>query len=102
MESHLSIDNLIEFMPPSVKEEFFLHGDASIFGFSPGVKRWLLTSEHPRVERWRDDLKRHTIRETEAALKRQEKMAEVAREAYANAKGSIRHVAVIDPVLKAH
>jgi hypothetical protein len=102
MEAHLSVDNLMPFMPPSVLQEFHASGDASIFGFSPGVKHWLKTSDHPRVERWRDDLKRHTMRETAAALKRQAKMAELASAAYANAKSSIRPIAVIDPVLKAH
>jgi hypothetical protein len=102
MDAHLSVDNLIDYMPQTVKEEFYLHGDASIFGFSPGVKHWLKTSEHPRVERWRNDLRRHTVREAGAALQRQEKMSEYAREAYANAKKSIRTRAVLDPVLKAH
>lgn len=96
----LDVHNLVPLMPLAVREEFLAHGDASVFGFSPGVKHWLTNSEHPRVSKWRDDLKRETARQVKVALVEQEKMAEVAKAAYANSKGSIRHISLIHPVIK--
>lgn len=89
------------YMPSSVREEYRLHGDASIIGFSPLVKHWLKTSQHPRIVRWREELKKHTARELAAAMRRQERMCDLAKEAYANStRGMIRRQAVIDPVIK--
>lgn len=96
----LDVDLLIPLMPDAVREEYLQHGDASIFGFSPGVKHWLETSTHPRVEKWRHDLKRFAANQVKAALREQMQMAEVAQAMYAGAKGSIRPRAVIHPVIK--
>lgn len=99
MES-LDVDDLMPLMPAEVLNEYKLHGDAAAFGFTPGVKNWLEHSTHPRIERWRHDLRRFTAQNVEYAIKEQERMAEVARAAYAGATGSIRCRAVIHPVIK--
>lgn len=98
----LDVDNLIPLMPASVREEYIAHGDAAVFGFSPGVKHWLETSTHPRIERWRNDLKTFTALQLKRALERQQAMNAVAGEFYGDSRGIIRHRAVIDPVLKRH
>jgi hypothetical protein len=101
LNPNLDVDNLMGYMPSAVLEEYRLHGDAGIIGFSPLVKQWLKTSQHPRIVRWRDDLKRHTSRQLAVALRRQERMCDLAKDAYANStRGMIRHKAVIDPVIK--
>lgn len=99
---HLSVDNLIPIMPETVREEYMLAGDASIFGFSPLVKHWLQTSQDPRVEKWRNDLREYTRRAYREAMRRQKKMNEAAPEFYeGTGKRPIRTKAVIDPVLMA-
>jgi hypothetical protein len=99
MES-LDVDDLMHLMPDAVREEYRLHGDASIFGFTPGVKRWLETCTHPRVERWRNDLKRHSAEVLKAAVLEQQRMNDIAKALYADARSSVRIRAVIHPVIK--
>lgn len=87
-------------MPDSVREEYMMHGDAAIFGFSPGVKHWLQTSTHPRVEKWRNDLKRYTAEEIQLALKEQKIMMDLAHQ-LPKGNGQIRPITVpLHPVLK--
>ena len=88
-------------MPDSVRQEFLVYKDVDIFGFSPGVGEWLKTAPHPRVERWRNDMREYAERKRKAAIRRTIKMTELARELYAGSRSSIRTVAVIDPDLKA-
>jgi len=98
----LHVDNLIDLMPESVREEYMLAGDASIFGFSPFVKHWLKTSAHPRVEKWRDDMKRYTAVEYLKALAWQERATDLAHQMPGSNNGSIRRVMVpIHPAIKA-
>lgn len=96
----LDVDNLIPFMPQSVKEEYLQHGDAGIFGFSPGVKRWLETCTHPRVEKWRYDLKTYTAYQIKEALEVQQLMIDQANQ-LPKSNGLIRPMTVpLHPTLK--
>lgn len=97
----LDVDNLFDLMPQSVRVEYQEHGDASIFGFSPGVKHWLETSTHPRVEKWRNDLKRYTAENIRQALKEQTIMADLGQQLPTGKSKLLRPMTVpLHPVLK--
>jgi hypothetical protein len=87
-------------MPDSIQKDLCAYGDPEVFGWPPTVEYWIKHSDHPFVKNWRENLVKWTIRELQVAMKEQEKMADAAREAYANARGSIRMRAVIHPVIK--
>lgn len=101
MIADLSVDNLMPLMPATVLEEYQLAGDASIFGFSPLVKHWLKTCTHPRVEKWREDLKVQAAIAYARALKRQKYMSDIAPAIKGQGGPLGRNLGVFDQTFKA-
>ena len=94
-------DELIPFMPATVREEYFAH-DPEVEGFTPTVKAWIMQSKIPFVEKWVERLRKWSADQLGIALREQGKMNDAARELYGNENGAIRHRAVIHPVIKRH
>lgn len=87
-------------MPDVVKAEIRFRGNPDVTSWGPVLKNWLNTSTHPRVERWRRDLRELTRRRYRASLKRQKRTSELAQAVYGKQNGSIRASAVLDPVFR--
>lgn len=96
-----NVNDLIEYMPRAVFEEFVAWG-GSIWGIKrPLVKRWIATSTHPFVEAWCDYVRRYARWVYAAAEKRQGIMNGAAPEYFGKQNGLVRNRGVIDPVLMA-
>ncbi len=95
------INDLLPYMPSTVREEFIAHG-GDIWGIkAPLVSDWLQKSTHPVVERWCENVRRYVCAIYRDALKRQEIMNGAAGEFYANGNPMVRTVGVHDQVLRA-
>ena len=100
---HLDVYNLVPVMPEHIRYCLRVNGDPSVTGFwVADLKKWLETSTHPVVEKWRTDLKAETKRQYERGLRRQKVMSDAAGEFYGGNNGLIRNRGVIDPIVMAH
>lgn len=100
MPPYLRLDVLIPFMPDAVLAEIRELGDPDMCGWGPTLKHWLTTSENPRVAKWRNDLRKFVRRDYKLAERRQLAMIDIAKEFYANSRGTIRHAALLDPAFR--